>query len=965
MTAPGQNLWDSSAQTDEQDNGTVPPSADAAAIAYPSSKDVEATTVYPDQPRRGISIRIKAMVLAALFGVAPVLVVSFIGYRSANSSITETVAEQELEEVDQIASQLSTYLQERITNVKTISAVVTASPLFEGDSTAQETRLEQALSEQLTKFVEGDRTYTGIGVYDLEGNLRLQSLGASLDPKQGDVPYFIQAIETETATVSEPVPTADEQDSPYSVYVTAPITDQSEDVRAVLVAQIPVSLIGDSILGTGVSEEEEEGEEFYRLIDSSGNIIQSLPISTEDVEIGSPLTEKIPGFEAVQASRELQTWIGPTAAGEALIAYAPVSGVEGLNWSVVASETTAQAFEAQQQLLKTILAGTAITGIIAVLLGVLLAERTTQPIERVAKTVELLGQGDLRARVLVQGNDELAVLGHNVNRMAGQIQALLQTLSQNANQLDKQNNVLADLARNEALIRGDVPAAVEVFAEATANTLNVERASVWVYNAEVGEALCINTSDQSRLEAAPAVGGITSADLRAIAESQGRAIRDVSRHSKLQALQTAGHLDPNTVSVLEVPIQIGGTVVGLLRCEHQGECRDWKPQEQLFVSSVANLVAIALESEVLQKEVDHLLDVVSEVEDGNLTIQALVSDRSTGLVADTFNRLVERLTEVLQQTLETAQQAYENAQKQKSQAARIASNAEQQAQGVNQVLRFTDEVKVRAQDTARQVEASRASLQTLQKTVEQGKDAVTTVTAGIDILQEDSDRIIQQMKTLGEFVGLADQFVQDQTQIASLTQTLALNASLVAARAAEQRDPRQFAVAAREFGAIAAQVSQLAQQTNDSLTTLEQRSTQIQSVVFAVDANVQRVGSLVDSFTRGVEQSNRVFENVQVVTLEAVDAEEAVARASQEIIDAVQSATDVVRTITDITAQTANLTQNNRTQSEQMEILSGQLLQTIAFFQLPPPLTIPRDVQSSLPSEAVSGPEDAPTTITA
>ncbi|MGB5973483.1 MAG: hypothetical protein WBG38_09190, partial [Nodosilinea sp.] len=223
----------------------------------------------------------------------------------------------------------------------------------------------------------------------------------------------------------------------------------------------------------------------------------------------------------------------------------------------------------------------------------------------------------------------------------------------------------------------------------------------------------------------------------------------------------------------------------------------------------------------------------------------------------------------------------------------------------------------------------------VQTTVTAGQQAITDLTAGIDILQEGSDRIIQQMKTLGEFVGLADQFVQDQTQVASLTQTLALNASLVAARAAEQRDPRQFVVAAREFSSIANQVSQLAQQTNNSLTTLEQRSAQIQSVVFTVDADVQRLGGLVEGFTQGVGQSRQVFDDVQTVTVAAVDAETAVTQASQDIVGAVQEAAAVVRIITDIATQTAALTQDNRLQSEQMEAQSYQLLETIRFFQLP------------------------------
>ncbi|NJO51208.1 MAG: hypothetical protein HC840_19180 [Leptolyngbyaceae cyanobacterium RM2_2_4] len=202
-------------------------------------------------------------------------------------------------------------------------------------------------------------------------------------------------------------------------------------------------------------------------------------------------------------------------------------------------------------------------------------------------------------------------------------------------------------------------------------------------------------------------------------------------------------------------------------------------------------------------------------------------------------------------------------------------------------------------------------------------------------MQEGTNRIVQQMKTLGEFVGLADQFVQEQSQIASLTQTLALNASLVAARASEQRDPRQFSVVAREFDSIANQVGRLAQQTNEGLVTLEQRSTQIHSVVSIIDANIQNLGGLVRGFTEGVDQSKRVFSNVQVVTDETVNAGEAVTQSSRAIMTAAQSAAQVVRDIAEIATQTAGLSQRTRAQSEEMNLLSSQLLQSIDFFQLP------------------------------
>jgi twitching motility protein PilJ len=368
----------------------------------------------------------------------------------------------------------------------------------------------------------------------------------------------------------------------------------------------------------------------------------------------------------------------------------------------------------------------------------------------------------------------------------------------------------------------------------------------------------------------------------------------------------------------------------LVQANEQLEKRVEERTEKL----VQQELATRKDSEVLQEDVGLILDVVSAIEEGNLTVRAPVSDRVTGLVSDTLNRLTEELSKVLAQVLYATGQVNQVAKQLESTENTIAANSQQQAESVAQVLDLTNKVEQSALDSAKQIQTSISSLQTLRTAVEKGQGGITELNKGISTLQQGTEQIIQQIKTLGEFVGLTDQFVQEQSQISSMTQVLAMNASLVAARASEQRDPTQFVVVAREFESIANQVSTLAQRTSGGLVSLEQRSNQIHNVVTSIDANVQNLGGLVKEFTQGVEQSNQVFEEVHKTADEAVQAGEVVASSSEGIVSSAQSTAQLMRYIASLAEKTAQLTQNAKLQSENMEKLSRQLLSSVQFFRL-------------------------------
>jgi methyl-accepting chemotaxis protein PixJ len=70
------------------------------------------------------------------------------------------------------------------------------------------------------------------------------------------------------------------------------------------------------------------------------------------------------------------------------------------------------------------------------------------PILTATKTVKLLASGNLHSRIQVKGEDELSVLGANINRMADQLQDLLSSQQNEAVQLKAFNNALISIRQS-------------------------------------------------------------------------------------------------------------------------------------------------------------------------------------------------------------------------------------------------------------------------------------------------------------------------------------------------------------------------------------------------------------------------------------------------------------------------------------------------------------------------------------
>ncbi len=345
-------------------------------------------------------------------------------------------------------------------------------------------------------------------------------------------------------------------------------------------------------------------------------------------------------------------------------------------------------------------------------------------------------------------------------------------------------------------------------------------------------------------------------------------------------------------------------------------------------------IQVVRESELLQTDVGHILNVVCSLEEGDLTVQAEVNERATGLVSDTLNRLIESLSEIIGVVVSSAHQVTNRAVGLDQLAVETASQAQNQTQSIQQAESLITRVNKLTISSRQQAIATTNAVQLAKTAVASGQDEMNAMVGGIASLQQGTEQIVRRMQVLNDFVELAAQFSKDQKRVAALTRVLALNASLLSTRAVQEQDPEQFASIANEFETIAIQVNELAIDTNRSLVTLQQRTNQIQTVTSGLDQDVIDINQLVQKFTDEVGKSRQAFHNIQSVTDQVATMGDQVNASSQDIAEVVKNTQNAIQSIGIIAQSTESKAKITREQVQNMSELAQILLQSVEFFRL-------------------------------
>lgn len=310
-----------------------------------------------------------------------------------------------------------------------------------------------------------------------------------------------------------------------------------------------------------------------------------------------------------------------------------------------------------------------------------------------------------------------------------------------------------------------------------------------------------------------------------------------------------------------------------------------------------------------QEAILRLMNEMGSLADGDLTVQATVTEDITGAIADSVNYTIEELRVLVGRINSAAAQVTSATESAAQTSARLLQAAERQSKEIQEagasVLEMARAINDVSASASQSVNVARQSLAAAQK----GQEAVQNSIAGMNDIRDQIQETAKRIKRLGESSQEIGEIVELISDITEQTNVLALNAAIQAASAGE---------AGRGFTVVAEEVQRLAERSAEA-------TKQIGAIVKTIQTDTQDAVTAMEKSTQGVVDGAKLSDAAGQALAEIGEVSRRLAALIEDISvtthTQAQAAGNVASSIEDILAVTKQTTEGTK----QTAISVGQL----------------------------------------
>ncbi len=310
-----------------------------------------------------------------------------------------------------------------------------------------------------------------------------------------------------------------------------------------------------------------------------------------------------------------------------------------------------------------------------------------------------------------------------------------------------------------------------------------------------------------------------------------------------------------------------------------------------------------------QEAILKLLDEMSALADGDLTVEAEVTDQITGAIADSVNFAVIEMRELVLQINRASIEVANESELAVSNAQAVSQSNMSQADEISKAATMMQQVSQDMREMSQQASSSADMATESLQAAESGAQAVRDTINGMENMREQIQDTSKRIKRLGESSQRIGDIVALIDDIAEQTNILSLNAAIQASMAGEAG--RGFAVVSDEVQSLAERsteatkkigelVNTIQNDTNDAVLSMEKATEQVVSGTRVADSAGRALADIENA-------SKGLSELVQTISKGSNEQAETVSRVSEQVVDVSDSSTDTSRKAQDSANSIAKL----------------------------------------------------------
>ncbi|CDH45786.1 MAG: type IV pili methyl-accepting chemotaxis transducer N-terminal domain-containing protein [Candidatus Competibacteraceae bacterium] len=327
-----------------------------------------------------------------------------------------------------------------------------------------------------------------------------------------------------------------------------------------------------------------------------------------------------------------------------------------------------------------------------------------------------------------------------------------------------------------------------------------------------------------------------------------------------------------------------------------------------------------------QDAILRLLDELGNLAEGDLTVQASVTEDITGAIADSVNYAIEALRDLVSTINNTSGLVAAAVQETSAIADRLAKSSEIQARQIENV---SATVMQMAQSMDEVSTKTAASAEVAEKSVgiaHEGGDRVRHTIHGMNVIREHIQDTSKRIKRLGESSQEIGDIVALINDIADQTNILALNAAIQASAAGD---------AGRGFAVVADEVQRLAERSSNATKRIETLVKTIQADTNEAVISMEKSTAEVVGGAGLAEKAGEALDEIEKVSAKLAELIDEISKSAGQVSEMASRVSTAMISINEITGQTAESSVATASAIGTLNQLAQELRQSVAGFRLP------------------------------